>query len=232
MSITTPRAVGLFIHSGMTRQIARRTLLDSGWTYLGGGSFSSVWRSPDGERAVKVTKPDRGSDATTAAAQDRRNNPHLPKVYGHTRLACGGSATEVEVLQEVSSEDYFRAREAFYRWQDGRELERVPAALLDAFWALTRHAEGLGLSSDPWDIHCGNMMSRNGETVVLTDLLYDKETLKGGNGHGGSRHDADSIRKELTDEAAGVTIERDPEPEVQWPVAAFPADALFAGAAL
>lgn len=216
--ITPALCVGHLVTSADHRRVARLKLLQEGWEYLDGGSFSSVWKSPCGTRVVKITKPDSGSEATVKAALALPANRHLPLIYATLQLACGGWATEVEVLRPCPNEPYFQWREGFFAFRDDK-LDGLDPAMAQALTALQLTADAMGMSAtDRWDAHSGNIMLRDNEdgssTVVLTDLLYDVERVRGGHGWGGSRHSATGVCQSLAEEQAGVQIEYDPDSPV------------------
>lgn len=174
--LTARTALGSVVTSDMTRRAARLALYRAGFTYLSGGSFASVWLAPDGERVVKVTKPDPGMEATYEASSALPDSPHLSRFYGRLALANGGFAYEVEALHPAD-EDAYNDFEDSEEW---RILEWNPAGDPRTHYA-TPIAEALGALAGAkrkgpchlgWDMHDGNVMERDDGTLVLTDLIY------------------------------------------------------------
>jgi hypothetical protein len=187
--------------AAMSRQDVRRLLFTSGWQFLDGGSFSSVWKAPDGSRVIKVTKPDRGSDATTAASRANPDNPWLPNIFATSRLACGGSMTEVELLEPCEYDRNFKdVDKVVQSFENDATVTAPHKPLLEALVALDKEADRLDLTDNRWDCGVRNVMIRQSASgvkqIVLTDLLYDKETLIFGAGWDkGTAHDAASVAK-------------------------------------
>lgn len=174
------RCVGLFVHAGMHRREARPLMLEAGWRYLGGGSFGAVFLNLAGDRVVRIGKPDLGYAAQVKAAQAHPYCEHLPRIYGHTELACGGMATEMEVLESCgydsdSSGDaaYEQARHAYSTMAD--RCDDVAKATLYGALDILKSYMGDGTDDRPadWDFHRGNVMHRNG-VPVMTDVLFDE----------------------------------------------------------
>lgn len=187
-------AIGSIVTRNMTRRSARTALYNAGWRYIGGGSFASVWASPDGTRVAKVTKPDRGQRALIKAAQAHPDNPHLPTIYGYLGLKRGGFVVEMERLDwggnydEVS--DY-----------DGHAPTKgdVSDAFYEAWHAVDDQLYRFGQRGHylNWDLHDENVMFRDG-VPVLVDPLYEPNAHINASGHRGSDHcGTDGLNKRL-----------------------------------
>lgn len=175
-----PIAVGSLITADMTRKDARTVLYDAGWDFVGGGSFSSVWRSPDQTRVVKVTKPDPGGEATLRVALKHPDNPHLPTIFGWLALANGGTAVETEALlpDDGGAYEEFEGSDEWYDYGEGWD-----SPLAEALRALNAERKAAHVS---WDEHEENIMLRPDGTIVLTDLLYSMAALRHAAGYGGA----------------------------------------------
>lgn len=177
-------ALGSIVTPTMTRRRARTALHDAGWEYIGGGSFASVWASPDGTRVAKVTKPDRGQQALVRAAQKHPDNPHLPDIYGYLPLNRGGFVVEMERLDwegnysEVADYDGWAPLKG-----------DVSPEFYDAWHVVEaeREAEAENGNYLDWDLHDENVMFRDG-TPVLLDPLYEPRAHRKASGRDGSAH--------------------------------------------
>lgn len=177
---------GGIIKSTMTRCQARTALHEAGWSYVGGGSYSSVWRSPDKTRVVKVSKPDNGAEAICEAYCRHPDNPVFPKYFARRTLAGRGHVYEIEALTEVDCQQYRSVRavgalvvcfDQFPKITDGRPSEcNYFEETMDAFKALDSLVDEVGEGRLDWDCHRGNMMMR-GDVCVLIDPLYQPQTL-------------------------------------------------------
>lgn len=212
-----------YVHPSMTRAQARAELFKSGWQFVGGGSFASVWKQ--GERVVKVTKPDAGAEAVYRLAQAHPDCAAFPRYFGRVELADGGVAYEVEALEEMLpyDEQHDVAYAIAYNgaaWCRGKAREQRPVApcsaeLLAAETAHVAeacrliHAHAVESGGEPWegkgndewqagmvawDIHSGNVMFR-GHQLVWTDPLYEPVRMGQSSWQGGTKHDAASVAK-------------------------------------
>lgn len=209
-AIAAPLCVGPLITSEMHRRDARLLLLESGWTYLGGGSFAAVFESPCETRAVRIGKPDLGYAAIVKAALEHPDNEHLARVYGHVSLSCGGMATEMEVLDGCTYGDRFHTQSGrvYRQLEASGDLEAEDVSLHEAFKLLASYM-GPGDDERPscWDVHSGNVMHR-GDVTVLTDVLFDERNWElakeqdSERRYGGTRHTLGALSDELAARAA------------------------------
>jgi len=147
----------------MTRREARAAFLAAGWTFVGGGSFAAVYGSPDGTRVAKVTKPDRGAEATYRVSKELEGNPYLPRYFDMMPLANGGHVYEVERLKPLTG------------WAAVERLEEE--ANSDPLYGVAFRALE---SAMPWgvnDSHWRNAMRRESGELVMTDYLADVAEL-------------------------------------------------------
>jgi hypothetical protein len=153
----------------MTRRKVRATLHAAGWEFHGGGSFASVWLSPDGTRVAKVTKPDGGQEVLIRVAMAHPDNPYLPTVYGFLPLDAGGFVVEMEFL------DFDGDYEELGQWDGWRPSSEEPEALREAWDAIEAERVRYGDENYTyldWDLHDENVMFRNGQSVFV-DPLYE-----------------------------------------------------------
>jgi hypothetical protein len=168
------QAIGTLITANMSRKRARTALHDAGWEFLDGGSYASVWGSPDGTRVAKVTKPDGGQRALIAAAKKHPDNPNLPTIYGFLQLKRGGFVVEMELLDWDG--DYGEVAEFDGSAPSRKDIDAgyVTPEFYAAWHAVQAErsaAREKGIYLD-WDLHDENVMFRNG-TPVLVDPLYE-----------------------------------------------------------
>lgn len=148
----------------MTRREARAAFLAAGWSFVGGGSFAAVFGSPDGTRVAKVTKPDRGAEATYSVAMELAGNPYLPRYFDMMPLANGGNVYEVERLLPLSG------------YSEQKRLEKTAGSdprYDEALEALDFASPGWGVN----DFHWRNAMKRATGELVMTDYLADMDAL-------------------------------------------------------
>ncbi|MEM8575904.1 MAG: hypothetical protein AAGF48_14915 [Pseudomonadota bacterium] len=181
------KIAGGIIKSTMTRCQARTALHEAGWDYIGGGSYSSVWRSPDKTRVVKVSKPDNGAEAICEAYCRDPDNPVFPKYFGRRTLAERGYVYEIEALTELDHDQYRAVRAIGAELINSEQFPKVtgynpddcnyPASTARAFGFLSALVDELGEGRLDWDCHSGNMLMRY-DACVLIDPLYQPATLK------------------------------------------------------
>lgn len=149
------------IHERMTRKQARAALRAAGWKFVGGGSFAAVYGSPDGSTVAKVTKPDRGAEATRRLAREI-GGPYFPRYYDAIPLINGGFVYEVERLEPFNG--WCEYEDAMEAARDDPEGAAAISALADAGAA---------------DHHWTNAMQREDGTIVFTDMIADFAALEG-----------------------------------------------------
>ena len=150
------------LNENMTRRQARAALVAAGWRFIGGGSFAAVYGSPDGKVAAKVTKPDRGAEATYRVSTSMPDNPYLPTYYDRLPLANGGHVYEVERLIPFDGYgDFVEAEKA----ADGNPLYSAAWNALNDAWGQVN------------DSRWRNAMLRATGELVMTDYLSDMDEL-------------------------------------------------------
>jgi hypothetical protein len=159
------------IDPSMTRRDARAALKRAGWTFVGGGSFATVYASPDETVVAKVTKPDAGAAALYKIAQKHPDNPHFPRYQGRIKLGSRGYVYEVERLTPwYDYDDYDEAEAAADDLPSFEEAHELIRAAIRCSRTTSRRKpldEDFGFS---------NAM-RRGSTFVFTDPLFAEEDL-------------------------------------------------------
>lgn len=144
---------GLLVTPEMTRQEARSALSAAGFVFLSGGSFAGVVLAPEGDRVVRISKPDRGAEVAYAAFMgDLVVDEHTPRAYAFLRLADGGTVAEVERLhppEDLPDGTGTRLTMAFFEdlaWKTGLTMD---ASRMDPYNWMMRKPEGTYVLTDP-----------------------------------------------------------------------------------
>jgi hypothetical protein len=143
-------------------------LLADGWNVCGVGDWATVWRSPDGELAARVSPFEPAYEVFARLCRALAGNPLLPRVELDAPLEGGGRLTVMEFLAPTEAG---RTKEMWRRWDaaapdDPATAVRREAERLDAEAAETVPYWG-GLDRNP-----GNVMAAPDGSVKLVDLFY------------------------------------------------------------
>jgi hypothetical protein len=171
------------------RNDAVELLQSKGYEQLGSGKFANVFlrKSRPNEVIKLFGTNDEAYESYIDFIMKHQDNPHFPKVIGKPMLITPDYyAVKLERLEhyDVKKEGILLQRQISAYVEDDRHISDFKD-YLDAF---PKFKEALDLlkefndeASYEYDIHSGNIMWR-GRTLVLTDPLYDPETMEEGYG--------------------------------------------------
>jgi hypothetical protein len=143
-------------------------LLADGWNVCGAGDWATVWRSPDGELAARVSPFEPAYKVFVHLCRALPGNPLLPRIELDSPLEGGGRITVMEALVPAERDV---AAAVWKRWDEAgaddpvtavrREAERLDAEAAEAvpYWG--------GLDRNP-----GNVMATPTGEPRLVDLFY------------------------------------------------------------
>lgn len=154
-----------------------RVLEASGFRFVGAGSYSVVYASPDNTYAVKVnTSADSAWNGyIDAIVSGKISGDHFPIIHQVHKLEKHLSVVSMELLARYDAEVSIRVLSGIANSIDDSKLDsdlldlgnkKIAWAMIDALKAAK--------SADPksrMDIHVGNVLMR-GSTIVLSDPVY------------------------------------------------------------
>lgn len=149
------------------RHVASRPAAD-GWNVCGVGDWATVWRSPDGGSAARVSPFEPAFGVFTALCRELEGHPLLPRIDFDAPLEGGGRLTAMEFLRPAEPE---AAEAVWRRWDEAGSDEPITAVRREAERLDEEAAEAIpywgGLDRDP-----GNVMLGVEGTAKLVDLFY------------------------------------------------------------
>lgn len=151
-------------------------LLADGWNVCGVGDWATVWRSPDGVLAARVSPFEPAYEVFVHLCRALPGNPLLPRIELDSALEGGGRLTVMEALVPAGKD---AVAEVWKRWDEAdaddpvtavrREAERLDAEVAETipYWG--------GLDRNPGDPrNSGNVMAASTGEPRLVDLFYAK----------------------------------------------------------
>ncbi|MEU5156855.1 hypothetical protein [Glycomyces sp. NPDC021274] len=142
-------------------------LLADGWNVCGVGDWATVWRSPDGELAARVSPFEPAYGVFVRLCRALAGNPLLPRIELDAPLEGGGRLTVLEFLVPTDKD---RAAEVWRRW-DADVEGPVAAVRAEAEKLSAEAAEAVpywrGLDRNP-----SNVMATPAGEPRLVDLFY------------------------------------------------------------
>jgi hypothetical protein len=149
------------------REAAAR-LASEGWNVCGIGDWATVWRSPEGRRAARVSPFEPAYEVFVALCRNLEGHPMLPRIDFDAPLEGGGRLTVMEFLRPAAPAEAGAAKQ---RWAE--------AAPGDSVTAVRREAERLdaeAASSIPYwgglDHNPHNVMTGLDGELKFVDLFY------------------------------------------------------------
>ncbi|MFG3340250.1 hypothetical protein [Glycomyces sp. NPDC048151] len=143
-------------------------LLADGWNVCGAGDWATVWRSPDGGLAARVSPFEPAYEVFVRLCRALPGNPLLPRVELDSPLEGGGRITVMEFLTPAGGD---RAAEVWRRWDAAEPGDPVAAVRAEAERLHAEAAEAVpywgGLDRNP-----GNVMATPSGETRLVDLFY------------------------------------------------------------
>lgn len=144
---------------------AREQAETNGWKLAATGDWSWLYRSPDGDRAWRITPFDPAFRTFVEVCGDTPN-PHLPRVEAVVDHPDGGYSVFMEWLDPVSEDEASRWFETFRRADQGEVAEA--RRLLMAAAEQSELPLFVGLDANPT-----NLLHRSSEGVhVFTDAFW------------------------------------------------------------
>lgn len=143
-------------------------LLADGWNVCGVGDWATVWRSPDGELAARVSPFEPAYGVFVRLCRALPGNPLLPRIELDSPLEGGGRLTVMEFLAPT---EYDRAAAVWQRWDKAEPEDPVTAVRSEAERLNAEAAEAIpywgGL-----DRNLNNVMVTPAGEPRLVDLFY------------------------------------------------------------
>lgn len=143
-------------------------LLADGWNVCGVGDWATVWRSPDGELAARVSPFEPAYEVFVRLCRALPGNPLLPRVELDSALEGGGRLTVMEFL---TSTEYDQAAAMWKRWDQADPEDPVAAVRNEAERLNAEAAEAIpywgGLDRNP-----ANVMTAQDGAFKLVDLFF------------------------------------------------------------
>ncbi|GAB3661427.1 hypothetical protein [Glycomyces tarimensis] len=149
------------------RGVAAR-LSNDGWNVCGVGDWATVWRSPDGLQAARLSPFEPAYEVFVRLCRALPGHPMLPRIDFDAPLPGGARLTVMEFLRPAAAEDADALKQRWSAAAPGdpvtavrREAERLDAEASEAipFWG--------GLDDNPHNI----MVAESGEPKFI-DLFY------------------------------------------------------------
>lgn len=141
-------------------------LLAEGWTPCGAGDWAIALRSPDGNRAARISPFDPVGPYTAALYRQARLTGHVPDLFSHDRLPGGGDLQVMEWLEPVTEQEAV----AFHRAIATRAPE--VADLVDVVRRVHEQAQRELPWCGPLDHNPDNIMRASDGRLVVIDLFY------------------------------------------------------------
>jgi hypothetical protein len=84
---------------GLTHREVAGRLVAGGWSVCGVGDWATVWRSPEGKRAARVSPFELAYGVFVDLCRKLADNVMMPRVYFDAELGGGGRVTVMEFLR-------------------------------------------------------------------------------------------------------------------------------------
>jgi hypothetical protein len=143
-------------------------LLADGWNVCGVGDWATVWRSPDGALAARVSPFEPAYEVFVHLCRALPGNPLLPRIALDSPLEGGGRLTVMEALAPAEKD---AAAEVWKRWDAAAADDPVTAVRREAERLDAEAAETIpywgGLDRNP-----NNVMATAAGEPRLVDLFY------------------------------------------------------------
>ncbi|WP_205323816.1 hypothetical protein [Glycomyces sp. YM15] len=143
-------------------------LLADGWNVCGVGDWATVWRSPDGALAARISPFEPAYAVFVRLCRALPGNPLLPRIELDSPLEGGGRITVLEFLTPADAD---QASAVWKRWDEAAADDPVVAVRREAELLDREAAEAIphwaGLDRNP-----RNVMSTPAGELRLVDLFY------------------------------------------------------------
>ena len=174
-----------------------QTIKFSGGTKLGAGMFGTVYKSPEERKSKFVYKTfdhDPAYSTFLSYARKNQDNPHVPKIYAHAKIAVNKEGTrhvnvvkmeklspitnDHPIMKHLDNSNYVGSKESIKNRLDdpdndlARHYPEVHKILSDMANSDGEHS---------FDLHPGNIMQRHDGTPVITDPIagYSRRGITG-----------------------------------------------------
>ncbi|MDA1358274.1 hypothetical protein O1R50_01465 [Glycomyces luteolus] len=143
-------------------------LLADGWNVCGVGDWATVWRSPDGELAARVSPFEPAYAVFVSLCRSLPGNPLLPRIELDSPLEGGG---RLSVMEFLAPSDADQAASVWKRWDEPEADDPVIAVRREAERLNKEAAQAIpywgGLDRNP-----SNVMATPAGEPRLVDLFY------------------------------------------------------------
>ncbi len=149
-----------------THRDAERAFRAAGWMPCGEGDWAFALRSPEGDRAVRISPFDPVGPYTAALYREAAHTRQVPRLFAHRRLTGGGDLQVMEWLNGVDEQEATDFHAAI--------TDRAPrvAELVD----IVRRVHADALRELPWcgplDQNPSNIRRGGDGRLVACDLYY------------------------------------------------------------
>jgi hypothetical protein len=147
--------------------VAARLVID-GWSVCGVGDWATVWRSPDGFLAARVSPFELAYEVFVEMCQNLVGHELLPRIDFDAPLAGGGRLTVMEFLVPAEGPE---AEVVIERWEAARDGDPVGVVRLEAE-RLNEKAAGAVPYWGGIDLNPRNIMLDVSGQVKVVDLFY------------------------------------------------------------
>ncbi|TDD61867.1 hypothetical protein E1263_05630 [Kribbella antibiotica] len=144
---------------------AERAFLAAGWTPCGVGDWAFALRSPDGQRAVRISPFDPAGPYVAEIYRQAAHTRQVPRLFVHRRLAGGGDLSVMEWLSAVPEPEAV----AFHR----AIAERAPevAEVAEVIRRVHERAQAELPWCGPLDVNPDNVMRTADGRLVIADVF-------------------------------------------------------------
>lgn len=148
------------------RDVAAR-LVGDGWSVCGVGDWATVWRSPDGFRAARVSPFELAYEIFVELCRNLAGHPLLPRIDFDTPLLGGGRLTVMDFLRPADEPEVDAVMK---RWEAAEPGDPVGAVRSEA-----ERLDGTAATVIPYwgglDLNPGNVMIDLAEQPKIVDLF-------------------------------------------------------------
>jgi hypothetical protein len=143
-------------------------LLADGWNVCGVGDWATVWRSPDGELAARVSPFEPAYEVFVHLCRALPGSPLLPRIELDSPLEGGGRITVMEFLTPI---EYDQAAAIWMRWDEAGADDPITAVRTEAERLNAEAAETIPFWGS-LDRNPANVMAAAAGDARLVDLFY------------------------------------------------------------
>jgi len=152
--------------TGVDHRDVERALRAAGWTEGGVGDWAIALRSPDGDRAARISPFDPTGPYSAALYREAAHTRQVPVLFEHRRLTGGGDLQVMEWLSPVPEAEAIAFHEAIAR------ADAEVAELVEVIRRVHERARRELPWCGPPDKNPANVMRAADGRLVVADLYY------------------------------------------------------------